>query len=53
MLHDIVAVEAELNRLDISQSTLAALTGIPAGSLSDIVRGVKKPSFEQERDIFS
>jgi hypothetical protein len=52
MLHSIEAVEPELRRLDISQSTLCALTGITAGSLSDITRGVKKPSFEQQRDIY-
>jgi hypothetical protein len=52
MLHNIVAVESELNRLDISQSTLSALTEIPAGSLSDILRSVKKPSFEQEQAIY-
>src|ERR1700730_10373417 len=52
MLHDIIAVETELNRLDISQSTLCALTGIAAGSLSDIIRGVKKPGFEQEQAIY-
>src|ERR1700682_3114671 len=52
MLHDIIAVETELNRLDISQSTLCALTGIAAGSLSDIGRGVKKPGFEQEQAIY-
>jgi hypothetical protein len=52
MLHSLVAVESELSRLDVNQSTLCALTGIAAGSLSDILRGVKKCQFEQEQAIY-
>jgi hypothetical protein len=52
MLHNVVAIEGELKRLDLSQSVLCALTSIPAGSLSDIIRGVKKPNFQQERSIY-
>jgi hypothetical protein len=52
MLHNIVAVEGELKRLDITQSTLCVLTEISAGSLSDILRGVKKVTFAQEQAIY-
>lgn len=52
MLHNVVAVEMEVNQLDVNQSTLCALTGISAGSLSGILRGAMKPSFEQEQAIY-
>jgi len=52
MLHNIVAIESEISRLGVTQSTICALTGIAAGSLSDITRGVKLASFEQEQGIY-
>ena len=52
MFHNIAAVESELNRLDASQAVLCGLAGITPGSLSDILRGVKPASFQQEQDIY-
>jgi hypothetical protein len=52
MLHNIAAIDLELAHLNITQSTLCGLTGIPAGSLSDILRGVKAVKFEEEQAIY-
>jgi hypothetical protein len=52
VLHNICAIESELARLGLTQNMLAALTEIPARSLSDIVRTVKPATFEQTQTIF-